>query len=312
MKILFLDETHPILYSIFEKKGWTIEIDTTSSMEQIESKLPLFNGLIVRSRMVLDEQFISHAKNLKFIGRPGAGLENIAVEFAEKKGIHVFRSPEGNRDSVAEHGIGMLLMLFNKLNSANWEVKNGQWNRKSNWGEEVMGKTVGLIGYGVMGKAMAQRFSGFGVNCIAYDKYLDQYSDEFCKQVSLEELKKTADVVSLHTPLTEETKGYLNEAFINSMSKPFYLINTARGQSVVLNDLVKGLKSKKVLGACLDVLEYEKTTFESMFDENKTDSFDYLAKAHNVLLSPHVAGWTQQSNVKIAQFLGERITEHFH
>jgi len=311
MTILFLDNTHPILSEIFEKKGWKTELDESSTKEEIENKLHDYDGIIVRSRMVLDKKFISKGNKLKFIGRPGAGLENIDVEFAESKGIPVFRSPEGNRDSVAEHGIGMLLMLFNKLNTANHEVKNGIWNRKPNWGEELMGKTVGIIGYGVMGKAMAQRLSGFGVSCLVYDKNLTNYGDSFGTEVSLAELKKNADIISLHTPLTEETKGLINESFINSVSKPFYILNTARGQSVLLDDLVEGLKSRKVLGACLDVLEYEKTSFESMFEENKTNSFQYLAQAENVLLSPHVAGWTKQSNVKIAQFLGERIVKHF-
>lgn len=311
MNVLFLDETHPILYSIFERKGWNIEVDTTSSKKEIEQKLPKYQGVIVRSRMVLDEQFIDCGTHLQFIGRPGAGLENIAVEYASAKGIQVYRSPEGNRDSVAEHGLGMILMLFNKLNSANIEVKSGVWNRKANWGEELMGKTVALIGYGVMGKAMAQRFSGFGVNCLVYDKYLSQYGDNFGTEATLETIYEKADIVSLHTPLTKETERMVNEEFISKFQKPFYLLNTARGQSVVLEDLVTALKSGKILGACLDVLEYEKTSFESMFENEKTDAFHYLSQAHNVILSPHVAGWTQQSNVKIAQFLGERIVSHF-
>lgn len=311
MTILFIDNTHPILHSIFEKKGWTIEIDDTSTKEEIKKKLHQYDGLIVRSRMILDKDFIEKGTQLKFIGRPGAGLENIDVTFAESKGIQVFRSPEGNRDSVAEHGIGMILMLFNKLNTANLEVKNGQWNRKSNWGEELMGKTVGIIGYGVMGKAMAQRLSGFGVTCLVYDKYLSNYSNSFGKESTLNSVLKEADIISLHTPLTPETKNMVDKSFIDSVKKPFYLLNTARGQSVVLQDLVVGLESGKVLGACLDVLEYEKTSFESMFENEKSDTFDYLSKAQNVVLSPHVAGWTQQSNVKIAQFLGEKIVSHF-
>ncbi len=311
MTILFLDSTHPILYSLFEKKGWKMELDETSTKEEIEKKLPNYDGIIVRSRMTLDKEFIEKGNNLKFIGRPGAGLENIDVTFAESKGIQVFRSPEGNRDSVAEHGIGMLLMLFNKLNTANLEVKNGQWNRKSNWGEELMGKTVGIVGYGVMGKAMAQRLSGFDVSCLVYDKYLINYGDSFGTESTLDNLLAKSDVISLHTPLTPETLNMVNKKFIESVKKPFYLLNTARGQSVVLKDLVDGLESGKILGACLDVLEYEKTSFESMLENKKFDEFDYLSKAQNVILSPHVAGWTQQSNVKIAQFLGDRILSHF-
>lgn len=311
MTVLFLDSTHPILKSIFEKKGWKIVLDETSSKEEIMMKLPDYDGIIVRSRMVLDKEFIERGSNLKFIGRPGAGLENIDVNYAESKGIQVFRSPEGNRDSVAEHGIGMILMLFNKLNTANLEVKNGQWNRKSNWGEELMGKTIGIIGYGVMGKAMAQRLSGFGITCLVYDKYLTNYGDEYGIESTLENILNQSEIISLHTPLTPETEKMIDKKFINSVKKPFYLLNTARGQSVVLQDLVEGLKSGKVLGACLDVLEYEKTSFESMFENKKSNTFSYLSEAENVILSPHVAGWTKQSNVKIAQFLGERIVNHF-
>jgi D-3-phosphoglycerate dehydrogenase len=311
MKVLFIDTTHLVLYSIFEEKGWEVIVKNKVSKEELASELHLYQGLIVRSRFILDKEFIEKGTNLKFIGRPGAGLENIDVEFAKKQGIKVFRSPEGNRDSVAEHGIGMILSLFNKLQNCNTEVKNGIWDRLNNRGEELMGKTVGLIGYGVMGKAMAQRLSGFGVTCIAYDKYLTHYGDKNAKAVSLEELYEKSEIVSLHTPLTEETKGMINEDYLSKFKNPIYFLNTARGQSVVLNDLVKFLKNGKVLGACLDVLEDEKTSFESMFNENKTDAFEYLANANNVILSPHVAGWTHQSNVKIAQFLGEKIVKEF-
>ena len=311
MKVLFIDDTHPILYSIFEEKGWEVIIKNKVSKEELASELHLYQGLIVRSRFVLDKDFIAKGTNLKFIGRPGAGLENIDVEFAQEQGIKVFRSPEGNRDSVAEHGIGMLLSLFSKLQNCNTEVKNGIWDRLNNRGEELMGKTVGLIGYGVMGKAMAQRLSGFGVTCIAYDKYLTNYGDKNAKAVSIEEIYEKSEVVSLHTPLTEETKGMINEDYLSKFKNPIYFLNTARGQSVVLNDLVKLLKNEKVLGACLDVLEYEKSSFESMFNEDKTETLEYLANAENVMLSPHVAGWTHQSNVKIAQFLGENIIKEF-
>ncbi len=312
MKVLFIDDTHPILHSIFTKIGWEIEVRDSESKEELAEKLHQYQGIIVRSRFELDKQFIEKGTQLQFIGRPGAGLENIDLAFAESKGIKVFRSPEGNRDSVAEHGIGMLLMLFNKLNQANLQVKKGIWDRKANWGEELFGKTVGLIGYGVMGKAIAKRLSGFGVDCIAYDKYLKNYGDEFTEAVSLKTIFEQSDVVSLHTPLTEETKNMIDSEFLSKFTKPIYLLNTARGQSVVLNDLISSLKSGRILGACLDVLEYEKTSFESMFKEEKSESFTYLSEAQNVILSPHVAGWTQQSNVKIAQFLGERIVKHFN
>lgn len=311
MKILFIDDTHPILYSIFEKMGWEIDVKNKESKEEIELELEQYQGIIVRSRFVLDANFIYKATNLKFIGRPGAGLENIDVAFANKQGVKVFRSPEGNQDSVAEHALGMLLMLFNKLQQANNQVKSGIWDRKANWGIELKGKTVGLIGYGYMGKAIAKRFSGFGVNCITYDKYLTNYGDDYAKEVSLEELYETAEVVSLHSPLSKENIGLINTEYLNKFKNPIYLINTARGQSLVLDDMVKALQSGRVLGACLDVLEYEKTSFESMFKEERTDAFNFLSKAESVILSPHIAGWTEESNVKIAQYLGEKIAEYF-
>ena len=311
MRVLFIDNTHEILYDLFEKIGWEIEIKDQDSKEEIAKHLDQYHGIIVRSRFVLDKDFINRGTNLKFIGRPGSGLENIDVQYANKKGIKVFRSAEGNKDSVAEHALGMLLMLFNKLNQANNQVKHGVWDRKPNWGEELKGKTVALIGYGVMGKAMAQRLSGFEVKCIAYDKYLKNYSDNYAKEVDLNSVFEQADIISLHTPLTPETINMVNDEFIGEFKKSIYLLNTARGQSVILDDLVKHLKSGKVLGACLDVLEYEKTSFESMFKKEKTDAFKYLSEAENVILSPHVAGWTQQSNIKIAKFLGEKIITHF-
>lgn len=311
MKVLFIDNTHPILYSIFEENGWEIVVKNKASKEEIIKEISNYQGLVIRSRFKIDAEFISKGVNLRFIGRPGSGLENIDVKFAESKGIKVFRSPEGNRDSVAEHAVGMLLMLFNKLNQANTQVKQGIWNRKANWGLELKGKTIGLIGYGVMGKAMAQRLSGFEINCIAYDKYLTNYSDKFAKEVSMEELYKHSDIVSLHTPLTTETVEMINQEFFSKFANPIYLINTARGQSLVLEDLVHFLKSGKVLGACLDVLEYEQSNFEEMFKEEQTAAFNYLSNAENVILSPHVAGWTFQSNEKIAKFLGIKIVTHF-
>ena len=312
MKILFLDETHPILYSIFEKKGWEVYVKNKASKEDLANELGIYDGIIIRSRFKLDADFLAKGNNLKFIGRPGAGLENIDTEYCKENNIQVFRSPEGNRDAVAEHALGMLLLLFNKLNFADTEVKNGVWDRIANRGEELMGKTVGIIGYGFMGEAFAKRLSGFGVNCIVYDKYKTNFSSDFVKEVTLETLYKEADVVSLHTPLTEENLGLINFDYLNNFKKNIYFINTARGQSVVLKDLVKHLKSGKVLGACLDVLEYEKTSFESIMENKNSETFTYLANANNVILTPHVAGWTHQSNEKMGRFLGEKIVSWFN
>lgn len=311
MKILFIDTTHTLLPNMLNEAGWEVVDGSNITKDNLIKQLNNFEGIIIRSRFVLDKEFLSHASRLKFIGRPGAGLENIDISFCKQNKIEVFRSPEGNRDAVAEHAIGMLLMLFNKLNSANKEVKSGIWNRIANRGEEIMGKTIGILGYGYMGEAFARRLSGFGCQVIAYDKYIKGFSSNFVEEVSLQDFFARTDVLSIHTPLTEETRGLINDKFINQFNKRIYLINTARGQSVVLDDLAKNIKSGKVKGACLDVLEIEKTTFEEVFEESRPDSLNYLMEQGNVLFSPHVAGWSNQSNEKMAFFLGEKILRHF-
>jgi D-3-phosphoglycerate dehydrogenase len=254
MKILHLDNNHPLLLEQLNTIGYTNHEDYTSSKEDIEAKISEYDGLIIRSRFTIDKQFLDAAKNLKFIGRVGAGLENIDCDYAENKGISLFNAPEGNRNAVGEHTLGMLLSLFNKLNKADNEVRQGKWQREANRGLELDGKTVGLIGYGNMGKAFAKKLRGFDVEVICYD-IKDNVGDDNCKQVSLEELQKKADVLSLHTPETELTINMVDSNFINDFKKSFWLINTARGKSVVTIDLVNALDSGKVLGAGLDVLE---------------------------------------------------------
>lgn len=311
MKVALLDKIHPILTATFKLAGWEIiDISLKSDEEAIEL-IPQFDGLIIRSRFKLTQEILSKTNRLKFIGRPGAGLENIDTTCCKQQNIAVFRSPEGNRDAVAEHAIGSLVSLLRYIPKSNKEVKNGIWDRINNRGEEIMGKTIGLIGYGYMGKAFAKRLSGFGAHVITYDKYLTNYGDDYAKQVSLEELKNKADILSLHTPLTDETKGLVNEKFINEFEKNIYLLNTARGQSVVLKDLVRLLKAGKVKGASLDVLEIEKTSFEDIFKDNVSKELAFLSKQENVILTPHVAGWTHQSNEKMACFLAKKIVKHF-
>jgi len=311
MNVLFIDETHPILSSIFEKENWKIHVKNTVSKEKLAQELEIYDGIIIRSRFRLDADFLSNAKNLKFIGRPGSGLENIDLEYCKSKNIQVFRSPEGNRDAVAEHALGMILSLFNKINSGNTEVKNGIWDRIANRGEEIMGKTVGIIGYGFMGEAFAKRLAGFGVKIIAYDKYKSNFGTKNVEEVSLEKIYENSDIFSLHTPLTEETNGMINDSFLSKFKKNIYVINTARGSSLILKDLVKNLESGKVLGACLDVLEYEKSSFETIMANKNSEEFTYLANANNVIITPHVAGWTHQSNEKMGRFLGEKIVGIF-
>jgi D-3-phosphoglycerate dehydrogenase len=312
MKILHLDTNHPLLIQQLNDLGFTNEEDYTSSKAKIAAKIHLYDGFIIRSRFSIDAPFLEKATNLKFIGRVGAGLENIDCTYAQNKGIVLIAAPEGNRNAVGEHSLGMLLSLFNKLNKADKEVRNGQWLREENRGIELDGKTVGLIGYGNMGKSFAQKLRGFDVEVLCYD-LKQNVSDENCKQVTLEELQQKADVLSLHTPQTKLTKNMVNHNFIQNFKKNFWLINTARGTSVVTKDLVVALKSGKILGAGLDVLEYEKASFENLFSENNMpEPFKYLIHSENVILSPHVAGWTLESNEKLAQTIVNKIKTHFY
>ncbi|MBV7269009.1 2-hydroxyacid dehydrogenase [Winogradskyella luteola] len=324
MKILHLDSNHQLLINQLNDLGFTNHEDYISSKAELEAKISDYDGIIIRSRFSIDKQFLDAAKNLKFIGRVGAGLENIDCEYAEQKGIHLIAAPEGNRNAVGEHTLGMLLSLFNKLNKADKEVRQGKWLRKANRGLELDGKIVGLIGYGNMGKAFAKKLKGFDVEVLCYDIKAN-VGDENCKQVSLEALQEQADVLSLHTPQTPLTLGMVNNEFINNFKKSFWLINTARGKSVVTEDLVSALDSGKILGAGLDVLEYEKTSFEDVFKidkpkfqwmrkgkkSNLPEALQYLINADNVLLTPHVAGWTIESNIKLAQTIVDKIILKF-
>ncbi len=314
MKILHLNTNHPLLIDQLNDLGFTNHEDYTASKEIIESKIKDYDGIIIRSRFAIDKQFLDKAKSLKFIGRVGAGLENIDCDYAQQKGITLIAAPEGNRNAVAEHTLGMLLSLLNKMNKGDHEVRHGKWLRKDNRGVELDGKTVGIIGYGNMGKAFAKKLRGFDVEVICYD-IKDEVDDKNCKQVSLKEFQERVDVVSLHTPQTPLTSNMINADFINQFKKPFWFINTARGKSVVTKDLVEALQNGKILGAGLDVLEYEKTSFEDMFKsdtgssavENLPKGFQYLIKANNVVLSPHVAGWTVESKIKLAQTIVDKI-----
>ena len=311
MKILHLDTNHPILIAQLNSLGFTNDEDYTSSKDEIVAKINLYDGLIIRSRFSIDASFLEKGKNLKFIGRVGAGLENIDSSYAKNNGITLIAAPEGNRNAVGEHTLGMLLSLFNKLNKANSEIKKGQWLREENRGVELDGKTIGLIGYGNMGKSFAKKLRGFNVQVLCYD-LKPNVSDDCCKQVSLREFQQKVDVLSLHTPQTELTRNMVNTNFIESFKKNFWLLNTARGTSVVTKDLVIALKSGKILGAGLDVLEYEKASFENLFTNDKIPkAFQYLINSNNVLLSPHVAGWTIESKEKLAQTIVDKIKSSY-
>ena len=306
IKILHIDSNHPLLWEQLQQAGFQNEADFTSSKQEIEAKIENYHGIVIRSRFKIDKAFLDKAINLQFIARVGAGLESIDCDYATAKGIHLIAAPEGNANAVGEHAIGMLLSLFNNLNKANNEVKSGQWKREANRGHELEGKTIGIIGYGNMGKSFAKKLRGFDVTVLCHD-ILPNMSDANATQVSLSELQERADVLSLHTPWTPETDKMINADFINQFKKPFWLINTARGNSVVTADLVEALKSGKILGVGLDVLEYEKLSFETLFEGEKPAAFEYLLQAENVLLTPHIAGWTFESHQKLAQTIVDKI-----
>ncbi|MEG3657823.1 2-hydroxyacid dehydrogenase [Arenibacter palladensis] len=311
MKVLHLDVNHPLIIEQFNALGFQNDEDYTSSKEEIEKKIANYDGVIIRSRFTIDETFLDKAVNLKFIGRLGAGLENIDTDHAKRLGIFLAAAPEGNRNAVGEHALGMLLSLFNKLNKADKEVRNGKWDREGNRGIELDGRTVGIVGYGNMGKAFAKKLRGFDVEVICYD-IVGGVGDENARQVGIMELKQKAEVLSLHVPQTDLTKNMINADFLKDFKNPLWLINTARGKCVVTEDLVAAMKEGKVLGAGLDVLEYEKKSFEDMFSGSELpEAFTYLINADNVLLTPHVAGWTVESKIKLAQTVVDKIKEKF-
>ena len=310
MKILHLDKNHPLLIKQLTDAGYKNEEDYTSSKSDIEQIISEYDGIVIRSRFKCDATFINAATNLKFIARVGAGLESIDIPYAESKKITLISAPEGNCNAVGEHTLGMLLSLFNKLNKADLEVRKGLWHREVNRGIELDGKTVGIIGYGNMGKAFSKKLKGFDCKVICYD-IKKQVGDKNATQVSLKTFQKEVDVVSLHIPWTPLTNRMVNSDFINQFSKTFWLLNTARGKSVVTSDLVSALKKGQLLGAGLDVLEFEKSSFESLFSNKIPASLSDLLSMENVILSPHIAGWTLESKEKLAQVIADKIVRKF-
>lgn len=312
MKILHLDSNHPLLISQLKDLGFENDEDYSASKPEIEHTIANYHGIIIRSRFTIDAHFLDKAVNLKFIARVGAGLESIDVDYAIDKGIKLFSAPEGNRNAVGEHTLGMILSLFNKLTIADQEIHQGQWNREKNRGTELDGKTIGIIGYGNMGRAFARKLRGFDVEVICYD-IKEDIEDNNATQVNLDELFEKTDVLSLHTPWTPLTDKMIDTSFISKFKKPFWLINTARGKSVVTKDLVTALKSGKILGAGLDVLEYEKSSFETLFTSSKEmpDALTELLQLKNVILSPHIAGWTIESKEMLSQTIVNKIKATF-
>jgi len=309
--ILFIDSVHPLLQKELEAKGFVCHLQYDWTKEKIGEELHNFDGIVIRSRIKLDKKLIDKGIRLKFIARAGAGMENIDVFYAESQEIKCLSSAEGNRDAVGEHALGMLLCLLNNISRADREVRQGLWVREGNRGTELQGKIIGIIGYGNMGSAFAQRLKGFDCTVLAYDKYKENYSNEFVKESTLKELFEHTDILSIHLPLTEETEFIVNQSFLEKFKKNIYFINTSRGKQVVTDDLVACMKSGKVIGACLDVLEYESLSFEGLDKDKLPPSFRYLTESDRVILTPHIAGWTHESNEKISATLARKILELF-
>tara|TARA_B100001250_G_C19809024_1_gene794873 strand:+ start:1790 stop:2719 length:930 start_codon:yes stop_codon:yes gene_type:complete len=307
MKIIFIDTTHDLLKVQLENLNHTCDTAYKKNRSEIESIIHKYDGVIIRNKFRLDQDFINKATNLKFIARAGSGLENIDVTYAKSKNIKCYNAAAGNKDAVAEHALGMLLALFNNLTRCNAEIRNGKWNRELNRGIEIAGKTVGIIGYGNNGSAFAEKLNALGANVLAYDKYLKKYP----YQSNMDKIFKEADILSLHVSLTKETTFLVNDKFINNFRKNIYLINIARGKCVNTKALVTALKSGKVQGACLDVLEYENRSFENLKKNDLTNNLKYLINCNKIILSPHIAGWTVESKQKISEVLLQKITADF-
>jgi D-3-phosphoglycerate dehydrogenase len=309
MKVFFIDKVHPILQERLMRNGFDC-IDVTSfSMEEFLIHQQEVQGIVIRARFLLNSEYLSNFPNLSFIARSGSGLENIDASYCKEHQIQLFNSPEGNRNAVAEHALGMLLSLMNKLCRANDQINRGLWKREENRGEELDGKTVGIIGYGNNGAAFAKKLRGFDVKVLAYDKYKQGFGDSFVHECTLEAILNSADVISLHIPQNKETRGFVNTSFIDSVQKPFYLLNLSRGKIVNTDALMQGLQSNKIKAAGLDVLEYESKDFESIFATQLPATFEYLLASDRVILSPHVGGWTKESYFKLSNVLADKILE---
>lgn len=302
--VLIVDEMHVSLLPMLEKIGYIPDYQPKIRRQEIIDILGNYEGLLIRSKTKVDKELLKNANQLKFICRAGAGIDLIDEASAEEKGIIVFAANEGNRVAVAEHVIGMLLILMNNLLIADRQVREGKWLREENRGYELMGKTVGIIGYGNNGSETAKRLSAFGCKVLAYDKYKVGFSDEYATEASMRDVFDQADILSLHIPLTKETFQLVNADFLNSFANNIYIANASRGEIVVLDAIVEGLNSGKIKGACLDVLENEKL---SKLTAAQTETFNQLVKSDKVIFTPHIAGWTHESYVRINEVLIEKI-----
>ncbi|MEO6849840.1 MAG: NAD(P)-dependent oxidoreductase, partial [Mucilaginibacter sp.] len=302
--ILIVDDIHPIFMEQAEALGYHCDYQPTIKPEEAYAILPDYEGLVIRSKFLVDKKVLDLAKNLQFVCRAGAGMDNIDETYALEKGIKLINAPEGNMDAVGEHAVGLLLNLMNNLNRADAEIRAGIWKREANRGYELKGKTVGIIGYGFMGHSFASKLAGFGVNVIAYDKYKTGFSDQYAREVSMEEIVKHSDVLSFHVPLTSETKGMVDDEYLFHFKKPIFLLNTSRGKVVQSQAVLNAIKQGKILGAGLDVLEVEK--FPALAEQGW---FEELRQSDKVILSPHVAGWTFDSYRKISEVMAEKLAK---
>lgn len=309
-KVVFLDTVHPVLNEMLEKSGKYSCVDGSEwDLYQCGSDLKDAYGIVIRSRFTMNADFLQHAPNLKFIARSGAGMENIDENYCAARDITLFNAPEGNRNAVGEHALGMLLSLMNKLHTANRDVKKGIWDREGNRGEELDGKTVGIIGYGNNGKAFAQKLRGFDVKVLAYDKYKNGFGDDFVMEATFEAVLRKADVISFHIPQNDETLYFANQEFFDGLGKSVYLLNLSRGKIVETKALIQALEQGTVKAAALDVNEFEKKSFENFFDSELHPDLAYLIQSDKVMLTPHVGGWTTESYYKLSSVLGEKILE---
>ena len=307
MNVYFIDSVHQGLNEQLTTLGFNCIDVTNENRLSLQEKLVEADGIVIRSRFPMNESLLKYAPNLKFIARSGAGMENIDIPYCEKRKIALFNAPEGNRNAVGEHALGMLLSIMNKFQQGDAEVRKGIWDREGNRGEELDGKTIGIIGFGNNGSSFAKKLRGFDVKILVYDKYLSQISDEYVNQVSLEKLYEEADIISFHIPQNDETIYWADESFFKQIKKPIYLLNLSRGKIVSTKALLKAIDEGKIKGAGLDVLEFEKSSFEN-FDQEQSEDFNALITCKKVLLTPHVGGWTYESYIKLSTDLGEKIT----
>jgi D-3-phosphoglycerate dehydrogenase len=307
--VLFLDEVHSILEERLVNHNFNCLDYSNKSIDEIDSILSTIHGIVIRSRFPMNESLLARATKLEFIARSGAGMENIDIDYCNSRNIALFNAPEGNRNAVAEHALGMLLALFNNINKGDNEVRNGVWDREGNRGVELDGKTVGIIGFGNNGSSFAKKLRGFDVEVLAYDKYKSGFNSDFVSEVEMDEIFKKVDVVSFHIPQNKETTYLVNDDYLSNFLNPIYVINLARGKIIESQALMKAIHAKRVLGACLDVLEYEKSSFENIFSDknNLPFAFKQILESENIILSPHVGGWTKESYFGLSNVLANKV-----